>query len=245
MRYKLIIEYDGTPFVGWQRQKDGLSIQEVLEKALSVCLRQNITLFGSGRTDTGVHAYGQVAHFDSKVEINCFKIRESLNALVRPHPISIISVEPVADTFHARFDAKQRTYIYRILNTRYPPALERNRVWWYSRPLNEIKMNEAAQFLIGKHDFSTFRASECQAKSPIKTIDFIEIIRQNNEVIMTIKARSFLHHQVRNIIGSLINVGNGKWSITDFKQAFDAKDRKAGGQTAPAEGLYFVAVQYE
>lgn len=244
MRYKLLIEYDGTPFVGWQRQKDGLSVQEVLEKALSVCLRQNITIFGSGRTDTGVHAKGQVAHFDSNVEINCFKVRESLNALVRPHPVTIISVEQVADTFHARFEAKERTYIYRILNTRYPPSLERNRVWWYSRILDETKMNEAAQLLIGKHDFSTFRASECQAKSPVKTIDFIKIIRQNDEVIMTIKARSFLHHQVRNIIGSLVNVGNGKWDINDFKRAFEAKDRKAGGQTAPACGLYFVSVKY-
>ena len=245
MRYKLLIEYDGTPFVGWQRQKDGLSVQEVLEKALTVCLRQNITIFGSGRTDTGVHARGQVAHFDSDVDVDCFKIRESINALVRPHPVSVILAEQVADTFHARFDAKERTYIYRILNTRYPPALDKNRVWWYSRELDDVKMNEAAQLLIGKHDFSTFRASECQAKSPIKTIDFIEIKRLNNEVVMTIKARSFLHHQVRNIIGSLVNVGNGKWQIDDFKRAFEAKDRKAGGQTAPAEGLYFMSVQYE
>ena len=245
LRYKLVIEYDGTPFVGWQRQKDGLSVQEVLEKALTVCLRENITIFGSGRTDTGVHAKGQVAHFDCGNEINCFKVRESLNALVRPHPISIIAVEHVSDTFHARFDAKQRTYIYRILNTRYPPALEKNRVWWYSKPLDDKLMNQAGQLLIGKHDFSTFRASECQAKSPVKTIDYLKIARQGDEVIMTIKARSFLHHQVRNIIGSLVNVGNGKWSVENFKAALEAKDRKAGGQTAPACGLYFVTIQYD
>ena len=246
MRYKLLIEYDGTPFVGWQRQKDGLSIQEVLEKALTTALRSETTLFGSGRTDTGVHAFGQVAHFDTQNPIDCFRLRESLNALVRPYPISIHYIESVSDTFHARFSAHERTYLYRIANTPYPPVLETNRVWWYKYPLNAEKMNEAAQLLIGKHDFSTFRSSECQAKSPIKTINTIHIYRTTDQHIeMIIKARSFLHHQVRNIIGTLIYIGCGKWEINDLQKALHAKDRRAGGQTAPAQGLYFVKVDYK
>ena len=246
LRYKLVIEYDGTPFVGWQRQKDGISVQEVLEKALSTAVREPIVLFGSGRTDTGVHALAQVAHFDTGKKLDCFRLRESLNALVRPYPISIHLAEPVSEDFHARFSAKERTYIYRILNTRFPPALDKNRVWWYSCPLDVQKMNEAAQLLLGKHDFSTFRASECQAKSPVKTLDFIEVKTVSSNMIeMMVKARSFLHHQVRNIMGSLVNVGSGKWTVSDFKKALEAKDRRAGGQTAPAAGLYFVSVRYE
>lgn len=246
MRYKLLIEYDGTPFVGWQKQKDGVAVQEMLEKALSTALRESVTLFGSGRTDTGVHAFGQVAHFDTTKTIDCYRLSESLNALVRPYPISIHRVEKTAETFHARFDARERTYLYRILNTPYPPALEHNRVWWYKYPLDVDKMNEAAHLLLGKHDFSTFRASECQAKSPVKTLNYIHLTRTpDNHIEMIIKARSFLHHQVRNIIGSLVNVGCGKWSITDFQKAFEAKDRRAGGQTAPAQGLYFMHIDYE
>ncbi len=246
MRYKLVIEYDGTPFVGWQRQKDGVSVQEVLEKALSTAVREPITLFGCGRTDTGVHAFSQVAHFDTEKQLDCFRMLESLNALVRPYPVSIHSIEPVEDSFHARFSARERTYIYRIANTQYPPALEQNRVWWYKYPLDAEKMNEAAQLLVGKHDFSTFRASECQAKSPVKTIDSIQIYRTpDNHIEMVIKARSFLHHQVRNIIGTLVLVGCGKWGIADFQHALDACDRRAGGQTAPAQGLYFVNVVFE
>ena len=231
MRYKLVIEYDGTPFVGWQRQKDGISVQEVLEKALSTAVREPIVLFGSGRTDTGVHALAQVAHFDTEKKLDCFRLRESLNALVRPYPISIHLAEPVSEDFHA---------------TRFPPALDKNRVWWYSYPLDVQKMDEAAQLLLGKHDFSTFRASECQAKSPVKTLDFIEVKTVSSNIIeMTVRARSFLHHQVRNIMGSLVNVGSGKWTVSDFKKALEAKDRRAGGQTAPAAGLYFVSVRYE
>ncbi len=246
MRYKLVIEYDGTPFVGWQRQKDGISIQEVLEKALSTAIREPITIFGCGRTDTGVHAYSQVAHFDTAKTLDCFRMRESLNALVRPYPISIRAIEHVDESFHARFSARERTYIYRIANTPYPPALERNRVWWYKYSLDIDKMNTAAQLLVGKHDFSTFRASECQAKSPIKTINAIQIYRTpDNHIEMRIKARSFLHHQVRNIIGTLVLVGCGKWTLNDFQKALEACDRRAGGQTAPAQGLYFVHVDFE
>lgn len=244
MRYKLLIEYDGSEFVGWQRQKSGLSVQEVLENALSTALRSPITIFGSGRTDTGVHAIGQVAHFEWEEELNLFKLRESLNALVRPHLISIHQVEKTSDDFHARFSAKQRSYIYQILNTPYPPALLKNKAWWVYTPLDVDLMQEAANLLIGKHDFSTFRASECQAKSPIKTIDEITFVKEGDLIKMQIKAKSFLHHQVRNIIGTLVLVGQKKWSIDDFKNALEKKDRKAGGPTAPADGLYFISVKY-
>ena len=244
LRYKLVIEYDGTPFCGWQRQQSGLSVQQLIEDALKTCLKEKITLFGSGRTDAGVHAICQVAHFDTNTITQTYKLRESLNALVRPYPISIKSVEQVHDDFHARFDAKKRTYIYRILNTSYPPSLKKNRVWWYKYPLDIDMMNKAAQLLIGKHDFSTFRASECQAKSPVKTIDFISLEKQDDEIIMKITARSFLHHQVRNIIGTLTLVGSQKWSIDDFKQALEACDRRAGGPTAPPEVLYFLHIEY-
>lgn len=245
LRIKLKIEYDGTPFVGWQKQNNGPSVQGVIEKALKTALREEITLFGSGRTDTGVHAYGQIAHFDTNMSVDCFRLRESLNALIRPYPISIHLVEHVSDTFHARFDAKERTYLYRILNTVNPPALEYNRVWWFKYPLDVEKMNQAAQLLVGKHDFSTFRASECQAKSPIKTLNYINVTSVGQgHIEMVVKARSFLHHQVRNIMGTLVNVGCGKWTVDDFQKALEACDRRAGGQTAPAQGLYFVHIEY-
>ena len=244
MRYKLTLEYDGTPFCGWQRQQSQSSVQETLEKALKTALRHSVELVGSGRTDTGVHALGQVAHFDTDTPADPYKLRESLNALVRPNPISVREIEPVSEDFHARFSAKQRAYLYRIQNTRFPPALENNRVWWFVHPLDEEKMQRAAQMLIGKHDLSTFRAAGCQAKSPLKTIDEINIVRKGDEVQVEIKARSFLYHQVRNIVGSLVYVGCGKWSIDDFESAFKACDRTRGGETAPAHGLYFMSVKY-
>lgn len=244
LRYKLLIEYDGTNFVGWQRQKSGLAVQEVLENALKTALREDITLFGSGRTDTGVHALGQVAHFETNQNLNLFKIRESLNALVRPHLISVHEVQQVPDDFHARFSAKERSYVYQILNTPFPPALLKNKAWWVHTPLDIKLMQEAANLLIGKHDFSTFRASECQAKSPIKTINSIQFEKNDHLIKMHIKAKSFLHHQVRNIIGSLVLVGQKKWTVEDFEKAFKGKDRRLGGPTAPPEGLYFVSVEY-
>lgn len=244
MRYKLILEYDGTSFCGWQRQKDGISVQQVLEEALSIFLRTPTLVCGSGRTDTGVHALGQVAHFDCTPPQDVYRLRESLNALVRPYPISVHSIQEVDESFHARFSALQRTYLYKIANTPYPQALEKNRVWWYRYPLNVTQMNEAAQILVGRHDFSTFRASECQAKSPIKTLDEIALWQEGGLVLMQVKARSFLHHQVRNIIGSLVQVGCGKWTISDFQKALDACDRRAGGPTGPAAGLYFISVSY-
>ena len=244
MRYKLIIEYDGTPFCGWQKQQGQLTVQEVLEQALSTAVRESIVLHGSGRTDTGVHALGQVAHFDCQQEQNANRLRESVNALVRPNPVVVKAIEPVSDDFHARFSAKQREYLYRIQNTPYPPALETNRVWWVHTSLDETKMQQAANMLIGKHDLSTFRAAQCQAKSPVKTIDEISVSRIGDYIDVRIKARSFLYHQVRNIVGSLAYVGSGKWSVADFQSAFEACDRRRGGETAPACGLYFVSVRY-
>ncbi len=244
MKYKLLIEYDGTGFCGWQRQKDGIAVQQVLEDALATALRHPVTLFGSGRTDTGVHAMAQVAHFETDVPIKPDVLRESLNALVRPYAVSVKVVEAADDDFHARFSAKERTYLYRILNTPFPPALDNNRVWWYKYPLDVDAMNRAAQLLVGRHDFSTFRASECQAKSPVKTLNEIHLERVGDEIHMHVKAKSFLHHQVRNIIGSLVQVGCGKWTVDDFAAAFAACDRRRGGQTAPAQGLYFIAVTY-
>lgn len=244
MRYRLDIEYDGTAFVGWQRQELPNTVQQVLEEALKTCLRTDITVFGAGRTDTGVHALGQVAHFDYAGEVDPFRVRESLNALVRPYPLCVHAVVPVSEAFHARFSARQRTYLYKIQNTRFPPALDKNRVWWYVHPLNEKAMQEAADMLIGRHDFSTFRASECQAKSPVKTMDSVRVWREGDLILIEVKARSFLHHQVRNIVGSLVLVGNGRWGIDDFRRAFEACDRTKGGQTAPAAGLYFVSVRY-
>lgn len=244
MRYKLILEYDGTPFVGWQVQNNGVSVQQVLEKALLTCTKEQTLVYGTGRTDAGVHALNYVAHFDLKEECDSYKLCASLNALVRPYPIAIKKVERVSDDFHARFSARQRSYIYKIQNTRWPAVLNMNRVWQYSLPLNVDKMNEAASLLLGKHDFSTFRDSQCQAKSPVKTLDEIRLWREEDIIYMRVAARSFLHHQVRNIIGTLTLVGKGKWTRDDFRQALEACDRTKGGPTAPAMGLYFEKVMY-
>ena len=244
MRYKLTLEYDGTPFVGWQVQNNGVSVQQVLEKALLTCTKEQTLVYGTGRTDAGVHALDYVAHFDLKEECDSYKLCASLNALVRPYPIAIKKVERVSDDFHARFSARQRSYIYKIQNTRWPAVLNMNRVWQYSLPLNVDKMNEAASLLLGKHDFSTFRDSQCQAKSPVKTLDEIRLWREEDIIYMRVAARSFLHHQVRNIIGTLTLVGKGKWTRDDFRQALEACDRTKGGPTAPAMGLYFEKVIY-
>ena len=244
MRYKLTIEYDGIPFVGWQKQAGQLSVQGVLENALKTYLRQKTSVYGSGRTDTGVHALGQVAHFDVDKKLDLRKIQYSLNALMRPHPVVIRKIEGVDEDFHARFSAKRRTYLYRIQNTSFPPALNSGRVWHVNQKLDVKKMNEAAKFLIGKHDFSTFRAANCQAKSPIKTLDILTVKRVGEEVCITVSAKSFLYHQVRNFAGALVKVGLSKWSVADFEKAFKACDRTKGAETAPAEGLYFMNVEY-
>jgi len=245
MRYKLLLEYDGTPFIGWQKQTGHLSIQGVLETALKTAIRESITVWGSGRTDAGVHALGQVAHFETQQNLDTYKIFESLNALVRPYPIVIRSVEKVSENFHARFSAKKRTYVYKIQNTPFPAVgLSNLRAWWVRLPLDIKAMQQAANLLIGKHDFSTFRASECQAKSPIKTLDSCTIKKVGENVEVCVSAKSFLHHQVRNMVGALVRVGTGKWSTDDFQKAFNACDRTKGAETAPAHGLYFVNIQY-
>lgn len=244
MRYKMTLEYDGTPFVGWQTQNNGVSVQQVLEQALKICTREDQTVWGTGRTDTGVHAIDYVASFDLTVPVDCDVLMGSLNALVRPYPISVKKIEPVDEAFHARFSAKQRRYIYKIQNTRFPPALNAGRVWHYGLKLDADKMNACAQLLVGKHDFSTFRAADCQAKSPLKTLDEIRVWRDGDMVYVTVAAKSFLYHQVRNIVGTLVLVGNGKWTKEMFQSAFEAHDRTKGGPTAPAMGLYFDCVLY-
>ncbi len=243
-RYKMTIEYDGTDFVGWQRQQDGLSVQQVLEEALEKFTHVQTIVYGAGRTDAGVHAYGQVAHFDLPCSMDAFVMQGAFNALVRPYPIGVLKIEEVPDDFHARFSAKERSYIYKILNRRTPAVLDRNRVWQEGRPLDEKQMQKAALLLLGKHDFSTFRDSECQAKSPVKTLNEFTITRRGDYLFCVVKAKSFLHHQVRNMVGSLSLVGLGKWSVDDFHEAMHACDRTKGGPTAPAAGLYFQSVTY-
>ncbi len=243
-RYKLIIEYDGTPFQGWQRQAHGPSVQGTIEAAIESLSGEKITLHGAGRTDAGVHALAQVAHVDLPKEYKTGTIRDALNKYLRPHPVAILSAEHVADHFDARRSATRRHYVYRIRNRRPDLTLERGRVWRVPRPLNSEAMHAAAQRLLGKHDFTTFRSTECQAKSPMKTLDQLDVERLGDEIRITASARSFLHHQVRSMTGSLVQVGEGKWSADDLARALAARDRTACGQVAPPEGLYLVRVEY-
>lgn len=243
-RYKIKIEYDGTDFVGWQRQENHLSIQQVIEEAIASFSQEEVVLYGSGRTDAGVHALGQVAHFDLSKPHSDKTIRDAINAHMRDYNISILSAETVDDEFHARFSAKKRSYLYRILNRRAPSALDKNRVWWVPVPLDSQKMNEAAKYLIGHHDFSSFRAAQCQAKSPEKTVDSVIVEQFGEEIHIKAIAPSFLHHQIRNFAGSLKLVGAGKLEPIQIKEILEAKDRRVAGPTAPACGLYFVSVMY-
>jgi tRNA pseudouridine38-40 synthase len=243
-RYKLTIEYDGTGLVGWQRQPNGLSVQAALEAAIVQFCGDRTTVHGAGRTDAGVHALAQVAHIDLAREQPRDTIRSALNHYLRPATISVLAVEPVGPDFHARISAKGRVYRYRILNRRPPPMLDRNRVWHVAPPLDVAAMQAGAQHLVGKHDFSTFRDSLCQAKSPVKTLDALEVSRAGEEIHIEARARSFLHHQVRNMAGTLKLVGLAQWRPDDIATALEARDRRAGGPTAPAEGLYLVEVSY-
>jgi tRNA pseudouridine38-40 synthase len=243
-RYKLTIEYDGSPFLGWQVQDGGLTVAGVLEDAVEKLSGARTKVSGAGRTDAGVHAFGQVAHIDLSKDWETDVVRDGLNAHLRPHPVAILSAEKVADDFDARFSATKRHYVYRILNRRADLALDRNRFWRVARPLDEIKMQEAAHHLIGNHDFTTFRSTECQAKSPVKTLDLLNVIRDGQEVRIEASARSFLHNQVRSIVGSLEQVGEGRWSPADMKRALDARDRSACGPVAPPDGLYLLKVDY-
>ena len=244
-RYRLTVEYDGGGFVGWQRQTNGLSIQEALETAVERFCGERLTVFGAGRTDAGVHALAQVAHVDLPRQAPNDVIRGALNHHLRPHRITVLAAVPVSDDFDARLSAIGRVYLYRILNRRAPPALERGRVWPVAPPLDVAAMQAGARHLIGHHDFSTFRDSLCQAKSPVKTLDALEVTRGGEEIRVEARARSFLHHQVRNMVGTLKLVGLGQWHPDDVARALAAGDRRAGGPTAPAEGLYLVAVRYD
>ena len=243
-RYKLVIEYDGGPFVGWQAQATGSSAQTVLEAAVFKLTGEPATVHAAGRTDAGVHAFGQVAHLDLSRDWKPDVLRNALNAHVRPHPVSILSAEIVADRFHARFDAIKRHYLYRIVSRRAPLALERGRAWWLPIGIDADAMHAAAQLLIGKHDFTTFRAAQCQAKSPVKTLDRLDVARFGETIEIRAEARSFLHHQVRSIVGSLKLVGDGRWTIADMRRALEARNRTACGPVAPPQGLYLVRVDY-
>ena len=243
-RYKLTIEYDGTPYVGWQAQDNGLSVQSVFTDAVFAFSGERVTVAGAGRTDTGVHALGQVAHIDLAKEWDTDRIRDAMNFHLRPQPVAVLAAEAAPPDFDARFSAKKRHYLYRIVNRRADLTLDRNRAWRVPRPLDAGAMHDAAQKLLGKHDFTTFRSTECQAKSPVKTLDRLDVARDGDEVRVTAAARSFLQHQVRSMVGSLVHVGEGKWSVDDLVAALMARDRTACGQVAPPHGLYLVRVEY-
>jgi tRNA pseudouridine38-40 synthase len=243
-RYKLTIEYDGTDFLGWQAQAASITVQGVLEAALAQIHSQPITVLGAGRTDTGVHALGQVAHVDLPRAWDPFVLCNAINGNVRPHLVSVLEAEEVNEDFHARFSAVKRRYLFRILNRRAPPSIDKNKVWHVPVPLDADAMHEGAQHLLGNHDFTTFRAADCQAKSPIKTLDRFDVSRFDDVIEVQAEARSFLHHQVRSMVGSLKHVGEGKWQPINMRRALQAKDRAACGVVSPPQGLYLISVLY-
>ena len=248
-RFQILIEYDGGGFVGWQRQDNGPSVQAALERAVERFCGESVLVEGAGRTDSGVHALAQSAHLDLAKETTAETLMAALNFHLKPDPVAVVAARPVSDDFHARFSAVRRGYLYRIVNRRAPLALERGRAWFVPQPLDADAMHAAAQELIGEHDFTSFRASECQAKSPVKTLDRLSVARsgdggQGALIEIRAEARSFLHHQVRNFAGSLKLVGEGKWRAKDLRAALKARDRAAAGPTAPACGLYLTEVGY-
>ena len=243
-RYKLTLEYDGSGFVGWQRQDNGPSIQQALEQAVAAFSGERVAVHGAGRTDAGVHALGQVAHLDLARARETDVVRDAVNHHLAPAAIAVVAVEAVGSDFDARRSAIERVYRYRIANRRGPLALDRGRAWRVAKPLDVAAMDGAARVLLGRHDFTSFRASECQAKSPDKTLDALTVSRDGDDIVATARARSFLHHQVRNMVGTLKLVGEGKWTAQDVADALAACDRAKAGPTAPAEGLYLVAVRY-
>jgi tRNA pseudouridine38-40 synthase len=244
-RYKLTIEYHGSGFSGWQRQANGPSIQQVLEEAFFALTGQTISVHGAGRTDAGVHASGQVAHVDLGREWSAWRLREAINAHLVGRPIAVLEVEPAADGFDARRSAIRRDYLYRIVNRRAPLTFELGRAWLVKYALDAGAMQEAAQLLIGRHDFSTFRDSQCQASSPLRTLNRLEVTREGDRIEFFVGARSFLHRQVRSMVGSLVEVGSGKWRPADLRAALEAADRSRCGPVAPACGLYLARVEYE
>ena len=243
-RYKLTLEYDGRPFVGWQRQANGLSVQEAVETAIKSLTGAAAPIQAAGRTDAGVHAKGQVVHVDLHRDWRGDRLRDALNAHLRLFPVAIVEVEEVDADFEARFSAMKRHYLYRILNRRAPPTHERGYVWHVARNLDAAAMHEAAQALVGRHDFTTFRAAECQANSPIRTLEQLDVARTGDTIEIRASALSFLHRQVRSMVGSLEHVGSGKWTADDLKAALDARDRARCGAVAPADGLFLMRVDY-
>lgn len=243
-RYKLTIEYDGSPFRGWQRQPNLLTVQQVIEDAIFAFSGETPTLQVAGRTDTGVHALAQVAHFDLERAWDPYRIRDALNHLTKPHPVAIVEAVLAPPGFEARFSATGRRYEYRILNRRARAAVDARHVWHVAVPLDAEKMHAAAQLLLGHHDFSTFRAADCQANSPMRTLDRLDISREGEMIVARVAARSFLHSQVRSMVGSLKLVGEGRWQAADLRAALDAADRNRCGPLAPPDGLYLMAADY-
>lgn len=253
-RWKITIEYRGSDFAGWQRQQDVPSIQQSIEEALYKFCQQDIRLYVAGRTDAGVHALGQVAHFDldyGERALDGYDLMKAINYHLQPHPISVIYAEKVSEDFHARYGAVNKLYRYRILQRPAFPSMDLGLVWHFKKPLDTKAMHDAAQVLLGYHDFTTFRDAQCQAKSPMKTLDRLDVFERvydnhgGTEIIIETEGRSFLHHQVRNMVGTLTLVGGGKWDKADLKAALEAKDRSSGGMTAPSDGLYLVRIDYE
>lgn len=243
-RYRITIEYDGTPFVGWQVQPLGPSVQGRLQEAIFKFTGETVHVQGAGRTDAGVHASGQVAHFDLTRPREIHKVRDAVNFHLKPDPITVLTASEVPDAFHARFSAIGRHYLYRILNRAAPAALDRDRVWRIIQPLDTAAMATAARHLLGNHDFTTFRSSSCQARSPVKTLDRLDVTRIGEEIRIEASARSFLHHQVRSMVGSLKLVGEGRWTPEDLRAALVARDRTRCGAMAPSAGLYLTQVDY-
>jgi tRNA pseudouridine38-40 synthase len=243
-RYRVTLEYDGTPFVGWQVQAGGLSVQGRLAEAIRRFAGETVMPRGAGRTDAGVHALGQVAHFDLSREWPLHTVRAAINFHLKPEPVAVLDCAIVPESFDARFSATARHYRYRILSRPAHPVLDRDRAWWVPQPLDAAAMRDAGQALVGRHDFTTFRAASCQSRSPVKTLDRLAVTAAGDEVVIEASARSFLHNQVRSMVGSLKLVGEGKWSVADVAGALAAKDRSACGPVAPARGLYLVRVDY-
>ena len=244
VRFALTLEYDGGPFVGWQAQDNGLSVQGLLEEAVFRFAGERVRAAAAGRTDAGVHALAMVAQIDLETEHPAETVRDALNHHLKPHPVAVLAASQKPDDWHARFSCTGRHYLYRFVSRRAPLALERGRVWRRPRPLDVAAMQAAAQCLVGRHDFTTFRAAQCQADSPVKTVDYVDVAKVGDEVHLTCGARSFLHNQVRSFAGSLEEVGAGRWSVDDVKRALAARDRAACGQVAPADGLYFLRADY-
>lgn len=243
-RFALTLEYDGGPFMGLQRQDHGPSVQQAVEEAVGAITGETVTMHAAGRTDAGVHALAMRAHVDVAKDIAAFRLMEGVNAKLRPDPIAVTACETVPDDWHARFSCTGRRYVYRIVNRRAPLALEAGKAWQVAKPLDAEAMHTAAQRLVGQHDFTTFRSAHCQAASPVKTLDRLDVQRDGETLLVHAAARSFLHHQVRSMVGCLVLVGQGKWSADDLADALEAKDRAALGFNAPPDGLYFVEARY-